>query len=194
MEYADIIIWAISFFVAVIVIILFLTKGKKIKIKDVSIGPITATFGEEPKKVVKEKVVKENVDKIEFLSVPLAGCAGEILSPPLKILLKDSTGMPITKKKIRLEFYNENGLLSSNNYYGKISAESDKNGVIVFDDLIIKKTGQVQIHIPIDNIDEVTEDIEIFPPGLNIDFWNEKVGTERYEEKLDRALRFTKTN
>lgn len=189
MEYADIIIGVISFFVAVVVIILFLIKGKKMKIKDVSIGPITATFDEEPK-----KIVKENVDKIEFLSVPLAGCAGEILSPPLKILLKDSAGMPITKKKIRLEFYNENGLLSSNNYYGRISAESDKNGVIVFDDLIIKKTGQVRIHIPIDNIDEVTEDIEIFPPGLNIDFWNEKVGTEMYEEKLDRALRFTKTN
>ena len=147
-------------------------------------GPFTAK--------ITEKI--ECVDIIELLSVPLAGCAGEILSPPLKILLRDSAGVPITAKKIRLEFYNENGLLSSKNYSGKISAVSDTNGVIVFDDLVFKKTGQVQIHIPVDNIIEVTDDIDIFPPGLNIDFWNEVVGSEIYEEKLDRALRFTRTN
>lgn len=184
MEYVDVIITAVSILIAAVIIIFIVLKGKKVKISDVSFGPVTAK--------ITEKI--ECVDKIELLSVPLAGCAGEILSPPLKILLRDSAGAPITAKKIRLEFYNENGLLSSKNYSGKISALSDTNGVIVFDDLVLKRTGQVQIHIPVDNIIEVTDDIDIFPPGLNIDFWNEVVGSEIYEEKLDRALRFTRTN
>lgn len=184
MEYLDVIITMISILIASVIIIFMLLKGKKVKISDISFGPVTAK--------ITEKI--ECVDKIELLSVPLAGCAGEILSPPLKILLRDNTGAPITAKRIRLEFYDENGLLSSKNYSGKISAESDKNGVIVFDDLVLKKTGQVQIYIPVDNITEITEDIDVFPPGLNIDFWNEIVGSEIYEEKLDRALRFTRTN
>lgn len=184
MEYLDVIITVVSLLIASVIIIFILLKGKKVKISDINLGPVTAK--------ITEKI--ECVDKIELLSVPLAGCAGEILSPPLKILLKDSAGAPIVAKRIRLEFYDENGLLSSKNYSGKISAVSDTNGVIVFDDLTFKKTGQVQIYIPVDNITEVTEDIDIFPPGLNIDFWNEVVGSEIYEEKLDRALRFTRTN
>lgn len=184
MEYIDVIVTVVSILIAIVIIIFIILKGKKVKISDVSFGPVTAK--------ITEKI--EYVDKIELLSVPLAGCAGEILSPTLKILLKDSDGRPITAKKIRLEFYNENGLVSSKNYSGKISAVSDINGVIEFDDLVLKRTGQFQIHIPVDNIIEVTDEIDIFPPGLNIDFWNEVVGTEKYEEKLNRALRFARTN
>jgi len=184
MEHLDVIITTVPILIASIIIIIVLFKGKKVKISDISLGPFTAKITEKT----------ENVEKIELLSVPLAGCAGETLSPPLKILLRDSIGKPIAAKKIRLEFYDETGLLSSKNYSGRISAMSDINGVIVFDDLIVNKTGQVQIYIPVDSIIEVTDEIDIFPPGLNIDFWNEIVGSKIYEEKLDRALRFTRSN
>ena len=38
-----------------------------------------------------------------------------------------------------------------------------------------------------------TDDIDILPPGLPIDFWNYQIGSSEYEERLDRILRF-KTN
>lgn len=74
MEYLDVIITMISILIASVIIIFMLLKGKKVKISDISFGPVTAK--------ITEKI--ECVDKIELLSVPLAGCAGEILSPPLK--------------------------------------------------------------------------------------------------------------
>ena len=184
MEYIEVIVAGISLLLAVIITICAKLKGKEVEVKSVELGPLTAS--------ISRKV--QCVDRIELISVPIAGCADGILSPPLKILLRDIEGKPVTSKRIRLEFHDENGLLSFQNYSGKISAISDKNGIVVFDDLLLRQTGQVQIHIPVDNIMEVTDDIDIFPPGLNLDFWNEEVGTREYEEKLDRALRFAGNN
>lgn len=181
MEYLEIIFTVITILAAIIFISVALRRGKKLEITDVSLGPFTATINEKP----------ANVDNIEVLSVPIAACAGEVLSPPLKLLLKDSSNIPITSKKVRLEIYNENGLISSQNYSGRISAVSNSDGVVVFDDLVFSRTGRIQIYILADNVTEHTDEIDIYPPGLSIDFWNETVGSKEYEAKLDRALRFT---
>ena len=177
----EIIFRGLAILAVIIVVIVALRRGKVIEVTDVNLGPFSAKINEKT----------TNVDKIEIISVPIAACAGEVLSPPLKLLLKDNEGSPIVSKKARLEIYNENGLISAQNYSGRISAFSDANGVVVFDDLVLSRTGRIQIYILADNITEHTDDIDIFPPGLSIDFWNEPVGSEMYEVKLERALRFT---
>jgi hypothetical protein len=35
-----------------------------------------------------------------------------------------------------------------------------------------------------------TKEVDIFPPGLGIDFWNYEVGTDEYEERFTRMLMF----
>ena len=32
---------------------------------------------------------------------------------------------------------------------------------------------------------------EIFPPGIEIDYWNYPIGSEEYEKRLDKALAFS---
>lgn len=182
MENIGTIFSSLAILVAIIYIIIALRRGKEIKFTDVNLGPFSAKINEKT----------ADVDKIDILSAPIAACAGEVLSPPLKLLLKDSGGAPITSKKARLEIYNENGLISAQNYSGRTSAFSDSKGVAVFDDLVLSRTGRIQIYILADSITEHTDEIDIFPPGLSIDFWNEPVGSEMYEVKLERVLRFTR--
>lgn len=170
----------IMIILALIISFILIKKGKKIRIKGINTGPFVA------------EIVEKKIEKIKLMSVPLASCVGEILTPYLKILLVDSADRPIEFKKVRLEIFDERGLVSSKNYSGCITGTSNKKGIIVFNDLVLLKTGQVRIHIIVDNLLEVTDDIDIFPPGLNIDFWNETVGSDEYIEKWERAYRFSK--
>lgn len=166
------------------IVFIVLRKKKRIKLTGVNIGPFSAEIAEN----------EVSVDKIELQSTPIAGCVGEVLSPPLKIRLQDSSGYPVKNTKVRIELFDENGLLSSKNYSGQISGLSDNNGILVFDDLILKKTGRICIFIYVDTLETRTEDIDVLPPGLNVDFWNESIGSPQYEEKLNRALRLSDSN
>lgn len=182
MEYFDLIKMIIAGIVIIVaVIILAIWKKKKAKIKGISIGPLSVDIYEDEK----------TTEEIEILSVPIAGCANEQLSPPLRIRLKDINGCPVLNKKARIEIYDENGLVSSKCYCGKSSQISDNNGYIEFNDLVLKKTGRICMLIIADTLEEKTEDIDILPPGLNVDFWNEPIGSPQYEEKLNRALRLS---
>lgn len=90
MEYFDLVYALVIlalFMIAVIVIVV--RKKDKLKFTGLSIGPFTAEITEK----------KVSVDKIELLSVPIAGCSGELLSPPLKIRLQDSGGNSVKNKK-----------------------------------------------------------------------------------------------
>lgn len=185
MEYFDLVKNIVVVLVAIAVILfIVLRKKKRIKLTGVNIGPFST-------EIVEEKV---SVEKIELQSTPIAGCAGEVLSPPLKIRLQDSSGYPVKNKKVRIEIFDENGLLSSKNYCGQTSKLSNNNGIMVFDDLILKKTGRICIFIYVDSLETKTEDIDVLPPGLNLDFWNEAIGSPQYEEKFNRALRLSDSN
>lgn len=171
----------ISLGVAVVLIFVVLRKKRHVKLKEINFGPFSAEITEE----------NVSVDKIDLQSSPIAGCVGEVLSPPLKIRLQDSNAYPVKNKKVRIELFDENGLLGSRNYCGKTSKISDQNGLVVFDDLVLKKTGRICIFVCVDGIETRTEDIDVLPPGLNLDFWNETIGSPQYEEKLNRALRLS---
>lgn len=185
MEYFDLVytLVILAFFM-IAVIVIMVRKKDEVKFTGLSIGPFTAEITEK----------KVSVEKIELLSVPIAGCAGELLSPPLRIRLQDSSGNSVKNKKVRIELFNEDGLISSKNYCGKMSKLSDDRGIVEFDDLTLKKTGRVCIYIYADTLESRTEDIDVIPPGLNLDFWNEKVGSPQYEEKFNRALRMSGDN
>lgn len=185
MEYFDLVKTILVGLVAIVVITLIvLRKKRQVKLNSISLGPFSA-------EIIEENV---SVDKIDLQSTPIAGCVGEVLSPPLKIRLQDSNGYPVKNKKVRIELFDENGLLSSKNYCGQTSKTSDQNGFIIFNDLILKKTGRICIFICVDGIETRTEDIDVLPPGLNLDFWNEVIGSPQYEEKLNRALRMSGNN
>lgn len=185
MEYIDL-ITSIFFGIIAIVVIVYLVffKKKNVKLKGINIGPFSA-------EIDKKEVA---VERIEIMSMPIAGCAGELLSPPLKAVLLDTNNFPVKDKKVRIELVDENGVISSKNYLGRSSMVSDINGIVEFKDIVIKKTGRICIFILVDELEEKTEDIDVLPPGLNLDFWNETVGSPQYEEKLDRALRMSGSN
>ena len=182
MEVLSVLVGILPVLIGLIALLIFAIWGKKrLKLNTIGVGPFHAAIKEFP------------VEKIEFLSVPMAGCAGELLSPPLKIRILDIKEHPVKKKIVRLELYNEQGLLSSKNYSGQTLELSDDNGIVEFNNLILKRTGRICILICVDNLEEKTDDIDIFPPGLSLDFWNEQVGSPQYEEKLTRALRMLGT-
>lgn len=181
MEYVDLVKFIISLVALAVIAFIILKKKKRLKLTGLNIGPFSTE--------ITEKEVF--VEKVEILSSPIAGCAGEVLSPPLKIQIRDVSGYPVKNKKVRLELFDESGLLSSKSYSGQTSKISNNNGVVIFDDLTPKKTGRICIFVCVDTLEERTEDIDILPPGLNLDFWNEPIGSEKYEEKLNRALRMS---
>ena len=83
MEYFDLVKTILVGLVAIVVITLIvLRKKRQVKLNSISLGPFSA-------EIIEENV---SVDKIDLQSTPIAGCVGEVLSPPLKIRLQDSNG------------------------------------------------------------------------------------------------------
>lgn len=184
MEYFDsvlnLLIVLIPIAIATIVLI-FLRKKKKIKLTGITLGPFSTEI--ETRDIF--------VDKIEILDIPIASSVGEVLTPPLRIRVCDANGHPVKKKRVRLEIFDENGLLTAKSFIGQTSKLSNRDGIISFDDITLSKTGRYSIFICVDTLEEKIENIDVFPPGLSLDFWNETVGSPQYEEKLDRALRMS---
>lgn len=147
----------------------------------IPIGPV--------KLEVDSKKVK--VDIIDIIESPIAGCEGGKISPPLKVRLNDVEGYPVKSKSVHIEFYDDEGLMSTRLISGNFSKLSDVTGTIIFDDIIVKKTGNITILLCVDGVEATSESIQILPPGLELDFWNELVGSPEYEKKFDRAIQFS---
>lgn len=147
----------------------------------VSAGPISVE--------IENRDIKAEAIKIN--NAPIIACVGTKLSPPLSVKIVDADGLSLKRKSARLEFYNDGRLMSTQKIKGTLSKKSDNNGNVIFDDIIIEQTGSVLITITVDALEVTTEVLKILPPGLEVDFWNEKVGSSRYEEKLDIVLQFS---
>lgn len=169
--------------VLVIIVVLWiaLRKKKNVNVTGASIGPLNLEFSE------------KNVEVISIISSPLAACRNELLTPPLKVKLMDEEHHILKNRKVRLEIYGENGIVSARKISGILTKNSDNDGIAIFDNLIINATGVFKIFIICEKQQVSTDDIDILPPGLPIDFWNYQIGSSEYEERLDRILRF-KTN
>lgn len=167
------------FLISIILIWTFITKHKNIVIKG---GELLG---------VQLDIEEKLVDKIEILQTPIAACKGDILTPHLKIKVLDSNGKEIKGKKVRLEFYNSMGLMNMINIAGDSVKYSDEMGNVQFDNISLKETGRIKICIISDDIEQPIDSIDIFPPGLLIDYWNESIGSEQYKIKLERILNFT---
>lgn len=168
--------------VAIIVILwIILRRRKNVNVTGASIGPLNLEFSE------------KSVEDISILSSPLAACRNERLTPPLKVKLMDEEQHILKNRKVRLEIYGENGIVSARKISGALTRNSDNDGIAIFDDLALDATGTFKIFIICEKQQISTDDIDILPPGLPIDFWNYQVGSPEYEERFDRILRF-KTN
>ena len=168
--------------VAIIVVLWVILRRKKdANITGVSMWLINIGFSE------------KSVEFISILSSPLAACRNERLTPPLIIQLIDEEQHILKDRKVKLEIYGKNGMVSAKKISGTLTKNSDNDGIVRFDNLVIDATGVFKIFIICEKQQISTDDIDILPPGLPIDFWNYQVGSLEYEERLDRILRF-KTN
>lgn len=167
--------------VIIVIIWIILRRNKEANVTGASIGPLNLEFSE------------KSVEVINILSSPLAACRNERLTPPLKVKLMDEEQHIIKNRKVKLEIYDENGMVSARKISGTLTKNSDNDGIVIFDNLVIGATGIFKIFIISGQQQVSTEDIDILPPGLPIDFWNYRIGSSEYEERLDRILRF-KTN
>lgn len=179
LEYIGIIITVVGLIIAVVFII---KNRKKIKISGGEIFGIGYT--------IDEMQEKKLVEKIKIIRTPIAACSGEPLTPNLKIKVLDNTGASIAGKKVKLEFYDNLGLMNIKDISGELVRFSDECGCIEFNNICIYKSGYIKIFVVSDEIEQSVDLVEIFPPGLSIDYWNEKVGTKEYKVKLDRVLQF----
>lgn len=179
--------------IAVIFFIYFihLHKKKKIKIKNAKLGPFDLEFSDIENEEIEN--IKKEVEFTDIISMPIAACKNEVLTPPLQIKILDSENNIIKNCSARLEIYGESGLLSSKNISGTISKTSNCEGIVSFDDIHINATGAFIFVIEIGNKEITTDEFNIFPPGLPVDFWNYTVGTPEYESRLERILRFKTT-
>lgn len=179
LEYWDVIIGGVGVVITVAIILYFFIKHKSVHIKG---GEILG---------VQFDIEEKEVERLQIISTPIAACKGEILTPYLKIKVLDKTGNIIEGKKVRLEFYNNLGLMSIKNISGDLVKYSDKSGCVEYDNISLKESGRIEIYIISDNIEQSIDSVDIFPPGLPVDYWNETVGSEQYKSKLERILNFT---
>lgn len=163
---------------AIIVILWIIYKKKNIDITGVDIGPLSFEFSD------------KKVEIIRILSSPLAACRNERLTPPLKVKLMDEEQHILKNRKVRLEIYGESGMVNARKVSGALTRNSNNDGIAIFDNLVINATGTFKIYIICEKQQITTDDIDILPPGLPIDFWNYQVGSPEYEERFDRILRF----
>ena len=134
------------------------------------------------------KTSNKKVGKIDILSCPIAACRNERLTPELKVKLLDSDGNIIKNRKVRIEIHGENGIQSIQKMSGTFSKETNDDGIAMFDDLTIMQTGVFEIHISSGSTTIETDEIDIHLPCLPVDFWNWPIGSDEYEERLNRAL------
>lgn len=169
--------------IAAIIITLWiiLRRKKKVNLTGTSLGPLNLEFSE------------KSVEIVSILSSPIAACKNERLTPPLKVKLMDEEKHILKNRKVKVEIYGEHGLVSARKLSGVLTKNSDNDGIAIFDDLAIDATGIFKIFIICEKQQVSTDDIDILPPGLPIDFWNYQVGLPEYEDRLNRILRF-KTN
>lgn len=165
--------------ITLIIVSFFWIRHKNIVVKGTTIGGIR--FDIEDKKV----------DQIQIINAPIAACKYDILTPHLEVKAIDENGKGIEGKRVRLEFYNSLGIMSIGNISGDLCKKTDKAGCVVFDNISLKASGRIDIYIISDDIEQLVESIDIFPPGIPIDYWNEPIGSEKYKEKLERILNFT---
>lgn len=182
MEKLELYLTIVGIVVAIIVILwIILWRRKDVNVTGASIGPLNLEFSE------------KSVEDISILSSPLAACRNERLTPPLKVKIMDEEQHILKNRKVRLEIYGENGIVSARKISGALTKNSDNDGITIFDNLALDATGTFKIFIICEKQQISTDDIDILPPGLPIDFWNYQVGSSDYEERFDRILRF-KTN
>lgn len=179
MEDVDLYITILGIVIVIIVILwIILHRKRGVNITGANLGPLNVDFS--PKRV----------EIISLLSSPLAACKGEKLTPPLKVKIMDEEQHILKQRIVKVEIYNENGIVSVKKISGTLAKKSDNDGMAVFDDIAIKATGNFRIFIICEKQQVSTDDIDILPPGLPIDFWNYQVGSPEYEERFDRILRF----
>ena len=82
MENVNLVISIVFLAVAVIFILWMLIRKKSVKLASVDVGPFSV-------EIIEKEIP---VDKIEIIDMPIAGCSGEVLSPPLRIELQDING------------------------------------------------------------------------------------------------------
>lgn len=179
LEHIDIIITGIGLVMVAVILIVFIIKHKNIKVNGGEI--LGVQFG------IEEKMV----DEIQVISTPIAACKFEKLTPNLKVKVMDNNKNGIQWKKVRLEFYNNLGLMNIKNISGDLVKYSDEHGCVEFNNISLKESGRIKIYIISDDIEQPIDTVDIFPPGLSIDYWNETIGTEEYKDKLHRILNFT---
>ena len=124
LDYFDVIITGIGLVLVVMIIIgCFIIKHKKVRLKGGEIFGAQFDIEEKP------------IDKFQVISTPIAACKGEVLTPYLKVKVLDNNGNGIKGKKVRLEFYNNLGLMSIKNISGDLVKYSDKTGCVEYDNI-----------------------------------------------------------
>mgnify|MGYP004534138333 CR=1 FL=1 len=179
MENLELYLKLLGIAVAIVIILFgFLKRKKNVNVTGATLGPLNLEFSE------------KKVAVISIISSPIAACRRERLTPPLKVKIMDDEQHVLKERTVRLEVYGEEGLVSSRKLSGVLRKNSDNNGNVIFDNISIDSTGVFKIFIVCEEQQICTEDIDILPPGLSIDFWNYKVGSLEYEDRLNRILRF----
>ncbi len=168
--------------VFLLIAFLYVRKKNKVTMTGATLGPISFEFSD------------KEIEKIEILSSPIAACKHDIITPPLKVRVYDEDQHMLKERKIKLEIYGENGLVSERKLSGTLTKKTNENGIAVFDDIVFNITGSYIICILCENKQINTDYIEIIPPGLPVDFWNYSVGSHEYEERFSKILRFNTNN
>ncbi len=175
---------AISIAVAILLILIFIWKiiwkKKKISVGSIALGPVGLVAND------------VEINKIKILSSPMGACKNDILTPALKVEITDINGKFLKDQKVRLEIiYDDYRVVNFNKITGKTVKITNEKGIAIFDDLKFKNTGNYIIKIECGKKSISTDMFEIFPPGIEIDYWNYSIGSEEYEDRLDRALAFS---
>ncbi len=175
---------ATCFALSILLILIFIWKiiwnKKRISVGSISVGPVGLVAND------------VEIHKIKLLGSPMGACKNDILTPALKVEITDVNGKVLKNQKVRLEIICDDfGVVSFNKIKGKTVRNTNENGIAIFDDLKLQNTGNYMIKIECGKKNISTEMFEIFPPGIEIDYWNYAIGSEEYEERLDRALSFS---
>ena len=183
-----VIIFSVVAILVIIFIVLKVRKGKRIKIRKVTVGPFEAEIDEENEEV-KEEIVP--VYRIAILRQPISASGNPATLNALIVRVYDRDGNPLKSKRVTITL---EGKENNPEYYisGSLSEISDDKGEAVFSGLSLLRRGLFSIVFHADGATAKAKPFSVTPPGLDVDFEGKKFGSDEYIDTLRLAISLNK--
>lgn len=129
--------------------------------------------------------------RIAILDPPASVSGNPAKLNDLKVKVYDRENNPLRNKEVKITLAGHEDNVE-NYISGPLVAVSDEEGYAIFQGLQILRRGSFSIVFHADNVNAKAKPFDVTPPGIDVRFEKEKLGSDEYAATLKRAISLSK--